>query len=76
MSCRLHLRWEGIMRLSVSTLYSRHRPKPCELRIYLRLHGVPQGEPGPYDLILRDLGRRHEQGYLAITFAACQFTGQ
>jgi len=58
-------RWVGIMRLSASTLYTRHRPNPCELRVYLRLHGVPQAAPGPHDMILRDLGKRHEHDHLA-----------
>jgi predicted RecB family nuclease len=48
-----------------SEFYSYYRPSKCELRFYLRRHGEPEASPGPYDLVLRRLGERHERAHLA-----------
>ncbi|MFY9643720.1 MAG: PD-(D/E)XK nuclease family protein, partial [Terriglobales bacterium] len=53
------------MHLSASDLVSLHRPTLCPLRVYLRSQGVPEAEPGAFDLVLRDLGQQHERAHLA-----------
>lgn len=53
------------MRLTASDIVSLYRPEPCQLRVYLREHGVQEAEPGAYDEIIEHLGRRHEESHLA-----------
>lgn len=53
------------MRLTASDIVSLYRPEPCQLRVYLHEHGVEEAEPGAYDEIIEQLGRRHEQSHLA-----------
>lgn len=53
------------MRLTASDIVGLYRPEPCQLRVYLRGHGVQEAEPGPYEEIIEQLGRRHEQSHLA-----------
>lgn len=52
------------MRLTASDIISLHRPTPCDLRIYLREHKIPEGEPSAFEQILQTLGQRHEQEHL------------
>ena len=53
------------MRLTASDFASYHRPTRCDLRVYLRHCGEQETEPGPYDVVLRRLGLRHEQDHLS-----------
>lgn len=53
------------MRLTASDIVSLYRPEPCQLRVYLREHGAQEAEPGAYDEIIEQLGRRHEKSHLA-----------
>ena len=52
------------MFLSSSDFYMRYRPAPCDLRLYLRHQGVPAADPGPYEQVIRRLGKRHETAHL------------
>ncbi len=53
------------MRLTASDFASCHRPTRCDLRVYLRHHHEQEVESGPYDIVLRRLGLRHERDHLA-----------
>jgi predicted RecB family nuclease len=53
------------MRLTASDIVSLHRPTPCDLRIYLREHRIPEGEPSAFEQVLQTLGQRHERGHLS-----------
>ena len=53
------------MRLTATDFVSYHRPTRCDLRVFLRQRREPEAEPGPYDLVLRRLGLRHEREHLA-----------
>ena len=53
------------MRLRASDVYSYYRPSACELRVYLRARGEPEGRPSPYHEVLRRLGARHEAQHLS-----------
>ncbi len=53
------------MQLTASDMYTYHRPSRCELRVYLRHRGEFESEPGEYELVLRRLGKRHEEQHLA-----------
>jgi predicted RecB family nuclease len=59
------------MRLTASDFASCHRPTRCDLRVFLRHHRAQEAEPSPYELVLRQLGLRHERDHLATlgTFA-------
>ncbi len=50
--------------LRASDVYDYYRPSVCELRVWLRRHGAEEADPGPYELVLRRLGERHEQAHL------------
>ena len=52
------------MLLKASDPYTLHNPSKCELRVYLRHHGEPEEPPGPYEEVLRVLGKRHEKSHL------------
>ena len=52
------------MRLTASDFYTYWRPSECGLRVHYRHRGVPEGEPGPYEEVIRRLGGRHEQAHL------------
>jgi predicted RecB family nuclease len=54
------------MRLTASDFASYHRPTRCDLRVFLRHRREQEREPGPYDIVLRRLGLRHERDHLAI----------
>ena len=53
------------MRLTASDFASCHRPTRCDLRVFLRHQREQEAEPGPYDVVLRRLGLRHERDHLA-----------
>lgn len=53
------------MRLTASDFASCHRPTRCDLRVFLRHHHEQEAESGPYDIVLRRLGLRHERDHLA-----------
>lgn len=53
------------MRLTASDFVSCHRPTRCDLRVFLRHHQEQEAEPGPYEVVLRRLGLRHERDHLA-----------
>ena len=53
------------MRLTASDFASSHRPTRCDLRVFLRHQREQEAEPGPYELVLRRLGLRHERDHLA-----------
>ena len=53
------------MRLTASDFASCHRPTRCDLRVFLRHQREQEAEPGPYDIVLRRLGLRHERDHLA-----------
>jgi predicted RecB family nuclease len=53
------------MRLTASDFVSYRRPTPCDLRVFLRHRQEQEVEPGPYELVLRRLGLRHERDHLA-----------
>ena len=59
------------MRMTASDFASYHRPTRCDLRVFLRHQREPEVEPGPYEIVLRRLGLRHERDHLATlgTFA-------
>ena len=52
------------MLLKASDPYTLHNPSKCELRVYLRHQGEPEEPPGPYEEVLRVLGKRHEKSHL------------
>src|SRR5208282_1216361 len=53
------------MRLIASDFVTHHRPTKCELRVFLRHKGEPEGEPSPFDEVLHRLGLGHEKQHLA-----------
>src|SRR5215469_1431070 len=53
------------MRLTASDFASYHRPTRCDLRVFLRHRQEQEAEPGPYEIVLRRLGLRHERDHLA-----------
>jgi len=59
------------MRMTASDFASYHRPTRCDLRVFLRHHREQESEPGPFEVVLRRLGLRHERNHLATlgTFA-------
>ena len=52
------------MRLTASDFVSYHRPTRCDLRVFLRHRQEEEAEPGPYEVVLRRLGLRHEREHL------------
>lgn len=54
-----------VMRFIATDYYSLYRPAKCGLRVYLREHREPEGEPSPYEEVIRRLGHRHERAHLA-----------
>lgn len=58
------------MRLVATDVMTLFRPSKCGLRVYLRHMGEPEADPGPFELVLRRLGIRHEQQHLA-TLSGC-----
>ena len=53
------------MRLIASDFVTRHRPSPCDLRVWLRHRGEPEREPTEFEQVLYRLGERHEKEHLA-----------
>ena len=56
------------LRLSATGFSALYRPSRCGKRVFLLAHEKPQGEPTELDLLLKELGERHEKEHLA-TFA-------
>ena len=52
------------MRLTATDFVSNHRPTRCDMRVFLRHHQEQEAKPGPYDVVLRRLGLRHERNHL------------
>ena len=52
------------MNFSPSDIYTLHRPSTCERRVFLRAHNEPEAEPGEFDKLIEELGRRHETKHL------------
>ena len=50
---------------SASSHYSLYRPTLCERRVYLMAHGARQPPASDFDVLLKDLGDRHEKEHLA-----------
>jgi predicted RecB family nuclease len=53
------------MRMTASDFVSYHRPTRCDLRVFLRHQKEQEAEPGPFEIVLRRLGLRHERDHLA-----------
>jgi hypothetical protein len=53
------------MRLTASDFVSYHRPTRCDLRVFVRHREEEETAPGPYEIVLRRLGLRHERDHLA-----------
>jgi hypothetical protein len=53
------------MRLTATDFVSNHRPTRCDLRVFLRYQQEQEAEPGPYEIVLRRLGLKHERSHLA-----------
>jgi predicted RecB family nuclease len=64
---RLPIQWDGAidLRLRATEFVSLYRPSECRLRVYLRNIGEIEAAPGPFDLVLRKLGERHERLHLS-----------
>jgi predicted RecB family nuclease len=63
------------MRLIASDFYTYYRPSKCDLRLYLRHHATQETPPGPYEVLIRKLGQRHEQAHLASFAQIADLTG-
>lgn len=53
------------MKLTVSDIYTYHRPSKCGLRVTLKEKGIEGAAPGPYEQVLKRLGEEHERKHLA-----------
>ena len=51
--------------LSASSFHSLYRPSTCTRRVYLLAHETPAGEPSQFELLMRELGERHEKEHLS-----------
>lgn len=49
------------MRLQASDICNYFRPSCCEAHVHLRHRGEEEAPPSPYQEVLLELGRRHEQ---------------
>jgi predicted RecB family nuclease len=58
-------RLETPLYLSASSHYNLYRPTLCERRVFLVAHGEPQPPASDFDMLLKDLGGRHEKEHLA-----------
>jgi len=56
---------EKPLRISASSHYSLYRPSLCERRVYLAARGVRQPPASDFDVLLKELGDRHEKEHLA-----------
>jgi len=52
------------MKFDASDFHVYHQPAVCDLRVYLRHIGEPEGKPSPYVEVLKKLGVRHETIHL------------
>ena len=55
----------GGLHLTATGFHALYRPSRCEKRVFLLAHEEPPGEPGELELLLRELGERHEKAHLA-----------
>ena len=53
------------MRLTASDIYTHYRPSKCGLRVTLRQQEVEEAAPGPYEQVIRRLGKELEKNHLA-----------
>jgi hypothetical protein len=53
------------MRVTASSWYELFNPSECPKRVRLIAAGVQGAEPGAYEIVLEELGKRHEAFYLA-----------
>lgn len=53
------------MRVTASSWYELFNPSECPKRVRLIAAGVQGAEPGAYEIVLEELGKRHEASYLA-----------
>jgi predicted RecB family nuclease len=51
--------------LAASGFYNLLRPSRCERRVWLKAHGEPEGAPSELDILIKELGERHEKEYLS-----------
>ena len=56
------------MRVAAADFYLLHKPSECERRVYLREQGIEEAKLSPFDEVILELGRRHEEAHLR-TFA-------
>jgi hypothetical protein len=59
------LRTTAVMRVSATDAYDYYRPSKCRLRVCLRHHDVEEAPPGPFEELLRTLGKGHKGWHLA-----------
>lgn len=52
------------MQLNVSDIVTLYRPEKCVRRVFLQASGTDRREPTEWELLLEELGRRHEQLHL------------
>jgi predicted RecB family nuclease len=53
------------MNFSATNIYALYRPSKCERRVYLRAHNELEEEPGEFEKLIEEMGRRHEANHLA-----------
>jgi len=53
------------MNFSSSQIYVLYRPSKCERRVYLQAHNEIEAEPGEFEKLIEEMGRRHEAKHLA-----------
>jgi predicted RecB family nuclease len=63
------------MRLLASDLMTLHWPSCCDVRVYLRAKGELEAGPSAFELVLREMGRRHEAQHLATLGAHADLSG-
>ncbi|HTP58470.1 MAG TPA: PD-(D/E)XK nuclease family protein, partial [Spirochaetia bacterium] len=56
------------LRLTATGFHALYRPSRCEKRVFLLAHEKLTGEPSELELLLREMGERHEKEHLS-TFA-------
>jgi predicted RecB family nuclease len=62
------------LHLTASSFYGLYRPSTCEKRVFLLAREQPMGEPSELELIMRELGERHERDHLS-TFSQVRNLG-
>ena len=54
----------NINNITASDIYAFFRPSKCNLRVYLDFIGEKKCKTSPYEKVIRDLGKKHEQAHL------------